>query len=92
MPKIDKRIFYRCTTPNQAAQFVSRYAKDYGGTVVQVCMVLRRIHGLDVTPELVRRTRQSIPTWATDSRPCAAESVTHANSQDFLVALIGARL
>lgn len=92
MTKIDKHIFSRCTTPAQCCPYISQYAKDYGGTISQVCWAIGRKYGIFVDADMVARYRNHnvVPIWATDSRRCAEVRTIKESDSDFLVVqLIG---
>ena len=87
MNKIDKHIFSRCTTPAQCIPYISKYAKDHGGTIAQVCWAIGRRYGIFVDADMVARYRNHtvVPIWATDSRKCAEVTVTKESDMNFLV-------
>lgn len=87
MTKIDKYIFSRCSTPQQCIPYISRYAKDWGGTIEQVCWVIGRRYNIFVDADMVNRFRNHnvVPIWATDSRRCAEVKTTKESDINFLV-------
>ena len=87
MNKIDKHIFSRCSTPSQCIPYISKYAKDHGGTIAQVCWAIGRKYGIFVDADMVARYRNHnvVPMWATDSRRCAEVRTIKESDSEFLV-------